>query len=1152
MMRHFMAAAPFVSFLFVTGFPAWSQGETVAFTDDFVGYAAGSDGSPRWLTHSIFWEVRDGAYAFDGRSPGFAVAGEPPNFRRVKVEATLSLSEAHGEDWKVAGVAVYADGANYWHLALVQSPDGNGARHYVELSEMLGGEWLSQTKLRQTVREGPVEDAWEYDTPYRMKIEMTPEGIEGTISQADGTPVHRIGYAFSAEAVTAGRAALRTSMFSGTFDDVVVSMSDPAPAPPAVSVPPFAVAAANEKIGDATGFYYVKEIDGTWWVVDPEGRRFYAVGTDHCRMQGHWCEKLGYAPYGRNMEARYGNPAAWAANATDRLKAWNFNLLGAGGGDEAFYRGLAYTRFVAFGTTFSSVSDLCPKTTWTGFPNVFHPKWEQYCDKLAREACAPHRDDPWLFGYFLDNELEWYGKTYQVWGLFAETMKKPRDHSGKIALVGFLEDRYKTIERFNAAWQTRYGSFDELLDAEQLDGSPPEAQKATVDFVRFVADRYFAVTTAAIRKHDPNHMVIGCRFAGDAPAGIWDVAGKYCDIVTFNYYGRVDLETGEAPGLAERFTDYFRQAQRPMMITEWSFPALDSGLPCKHGAGERFDTQAQKAQAYEIFQRMVLSLPFMVGSDYFMWVDEPALGISSTFPEDSNYGLVNEQDEPYPELTETATRVNGLAYDLHKTGMADVAAGEIRVTDEGYSASILNRGRTPATVEVRTVVDGAESLRTLDLPARGREELSGQATWGPGGHLIVVQIDPSRKLSEVSRADSRATRCFHRPGLRVPESAPKGTVSIPLVVANAGDEAIADMPVSRRLADIADLEWEKVDWSRVYVHRASDGRIATCQIDPYREALTGESELSFVVDQLAPQSCETFAVVVLPTPQERREPPSPFAYRPMNPGEFSLRNETHDPPPLVLSRYEAVSCIFDGITVNGVPLGSYNPLIWQFPGQNQWVRTNQGGPVEASVGPVRARLRVTAAYEPQAGGAPITAVDDAGVQAAAQGVAVPFRVTHEVVVYAQRPWFHARLASIENTGDRPLQVNGYFFYLNSSIGGMVQGDAVAAPDVPNYYGGGQGAWRDQQFNAVFGAESWPGSDLNVNFFVDEGGMQHPDARVQLDPPLTLQPGETYAPPDPPWLTVYGASAEGSPWQLVERQLEVWADAVVEAGKPERR
>jgi hypothetical protein len=41
-----------------------------------------------------------------------------------------------------------------------------------------------------------------------------------------------------------------------------------------------------------------------------------------------------------------------------------------------------------------------------------------------------------------------------------------------------------------------------------------------------------------------------------------------------------------------------------------------------------------------------------------MWADEPALGISSSFPEDSNYGLVSEADQPYEPLATGATKVN--------------------------------------------------------------------------------------------------------------------------------------------------------------------------------------------------------------------------------------------------------------------------------------------------------------------------------------------------------------------------------------------------------------------------------------------------------------------------------------------------------------
>ena len=68
--------------------------------------------------------------------------------------------------------------------------------------------------------------------------------------------------------------------------------------------------------------------------------------------------------------------------------------------------------------------------------------------------------------------------------------------------------------------------------------------------------------------------------------------------------------------------------------------------------------------------RTMLALPFLLGYDYFMWVDEPALGISKEFPEDSNYGLVNEDGRPYELLTKMFTQVHRDSSRLRREGLS--------------------------------------------------------------------------------------------------------------------------------------------------------------------------------------------------------------------------------------------------------------------------------------------------------------------------------------------------------------------------------------------------------------------------------------------------------------------------------------------------
>jgi hypothetical protein len=690
----------------------------------------------------------------------------------LKIEATVTIIGKSGSDWKVAGVVLYEDKRNHWHLALVESPDSQGAEHFYELQELYEGRWLAQNQpeTRLTSEESFNSGIrWEYNKPYRLRLTFTPERILGEIFDPCGRLLFRQGYRFdNPKAVAFGRPALDNGGFIAAFDDVkveaeeVVEMKEQRE-----TVPRYTGCGFKRVKGKERGFFHMEEIGGRWWVIDPNGCGFFAIGTDHIRFTGHWCEKLGYAPYHRNNLERYGSEERWTEVTIKRLLDWGFNLLGAGHSESLRHKGLAHTLFLSFGSGFASYEEIVPKVHWTGFPNVFSPKFERYCDVRAREICSEAKDDPWLFGYFLDNELEWYGKTHRPWGIFTEAVKKPPEHSAKKALVDLLKERYRTIEELNRAWETGFGSFDEMMGRTDW-GEPTneEAERDAMDFVALVADRYFSITSAAIERYDPNHMILGCRFAGSAPDPVWKAAGKYCDIVTLNFYGRVDLDTGEPMGLVEHLKRCYELSNRPLMITEWSFPALDSGLPCKHGAGMRVDTQRQKARCFEVYQKTFFATPFVVGSDYFMWVDEPALGISSTFPEDSNYGLVNEKDEPYREFVEAVKEINGRVYEIRELGYRGRAEPRLDIAPwPEPPEGVRWIGRIPILLENPRDVPTSNPFVSLTL-----SQLSSDFDWSeiapsqiialdPGGEEVLLQIDELDGWRRLSGFDEICLKC---------------------------------------------------------------------------------------------------------------------------------------------------------------------------------------------------------------------------------------------------------------------------------------------------------------------------------------------------------------------------------------------------------
>jgi hypothetical protein len=124
------------------------------------------------------------------------------------------------------------------------------------------------------------------------------------------------------------------------------------------------------------------------------------------------------------------------------------------------------------------------------------------------------------------------------------------------------------------------------------------------------------------------------------------------DIVSFNDYNY------DVP--VDKLWELARATYRPIMITEWAFKAMDSGLPNLRGAGVPVATQQERAEAYERYTRQALSLPFVVGLHWFQYTDQPLQGRAHD-GENSNYGLVTIDDEPYVTLVEKMRQVNAQA-----------------------------------------------------------------------------------------------------------------------------------------------------------------------------------------------------------------------------------------------------------------------------------------------------------------------------------------------------------------------------------------------------------------------------------------------------------------------------------------------------------
>ena len=615
------------------------------------------DGSP------IAWRFDAGEKRVEATGVDDCMLLETERSAKIAVTAVAVPGKCRSRDWATFGMGITDDENNYWRLSFVQAPpkkDGTEGARFFELSEMRNGRWLAQNHDRLVSAGGLQNETWDYGKSYRLSLKLDSGFIHGEVWEASGRFLYSAKFRFpeptpdgSVKAVTCGKPSLHSKgLFSGSFSrvDAECSMRRPKRAAKR-DVPPYASESFVPGVaGTPSGFFRVaKHGDGKWWAFDPLGRGTALLGVNHASYQGQWSLRTMRSIHRETNLRKFPDRTDWATNSVARLKSWGFNMIGGGSDSNLKYRGLFHAFTLAMGETVCRDGVpgeyfICPneRRPCTSFPNVFHPDFDAWCDYVARRKCAPNRDDPWLFGYFIDNELAWWGRGMLDTGLYDAVAKLPESHSARKAQKSFMSRR-------------------------KPDGGDASVQDK-LDFLKLAAERYFSATSAAIRRADPNHLILGARFAGirGAHPVVWEVAGKYCDVVTLNCYPWADLDRNmvrmgrslDSEPLSESFGKLYDITRRPILVTEWSFPALDTGRPCSHGAGQRFRTQALRAKASELFVRTLLSLPYVLGYNYFMWVDQPAAGLSDAFPEDCNYGLLSEEGVPYRELTSVFARLH--------------------------------------------------------------------------------------------------------------------------------------------------------------------------------------------------------------------------------------------------------------------------------------------------------------------------------------------------------------------------------------------------------------------------------------------------------------------------------------------------------------
>jgi catechol 2,3-dioxygenase-like lactoylglutathione lyase family enzyme len=405
----------------------------------------------------------------------------------------------------------------------------------------------------------------------------------------------------------------------------------------------------------STGFFRTEQIDGRWVFIDPHGHPFYSSGMDLVGYrQGSFATTVtgreslfaelpppgpAWLTPGRNVSfyvanimERHGQDwdKVWSSRIIARLRSWGFNTI-ANWSD----------REVAIG---SGMPYVLPLSGWTtqkmfpfpwDFPDVFSDEFARNVDEAARRQCAPLKDDPNLIGWFIGNEPHWardFG-SLQPWPEMLLADPEPSATQAELR--------------------------------RRIAARPADAQRIKDQFIFECGRKYFETIAAAIRRHDPNHLNLGIRFAG-RPLDEWIRLSSIFDTFSINIYA---ADFRPSPEQVARFT---KLTGRPVLIGEFTACAPGRGLQGLFYWVHKVKDHAERGVAYSYYVENAAADPNIIGSHWFQMVDDLPTGRPSDL-ERLNYGFLNVIDLPYPGLVDAARATHRRMYDI-KFGKAQPSA----------------------------------------------------------------------------------------------------------------------------------------------------------------------------------------------------------------------------------------------------------------------------------------------------------------------------------------------------------------------------------------------------------------------------------------------------------------------------------------------
>lgn len=392
-------------------------------------------------------------------------------------------------------------------------------------------------------------------------------------------------------------------------------------------------------------FFDVRKIGQDWHIVDPDGHPFHMRGLNHYGNGEHM-------PW--NLEDKYGSVGEWRQSLKERHIEWGFTYLPPSIGPNMVSPTNVVREpeweaehFVQIEYPFTAFLEV-PKQYMAGegLPDVFSEEFKRQVEARCKEFVQPLKDNKYLIGYHCTHNPPWNinARSARDW---IEASTQPNS-AGLKAWAEHMKRVYGTIERWRETYGVPIQQWSDILKLERpLRGyiSGDRLRKDMESFLQLICKKWYQVYHDAIRKHDPNHLLLGDRNTLHLQASpspwAYHIMEDYIDVLSVNVMGPPDT--------------VYEVLERA--IRNWEGPILlaDTGAGIYDREPGKSAYQAKDLQEYEaVYQGLIemsIEHPQIVGFGWCGYYESPRPRARS--------GVVKVQnDEPMTERIEVMKRWN--------------------------------------------------------------------------------------------------------------------------------------------------------------------------------------------------------------------------------------------------------------------------------------------------------------------------------------------------------------------------------------------------------------------------------------------------------------------------------------------------------------